>query len=63
MLDVLHDRQHLQKDRSLALFWRYWKNRALDQFTARGEDRPMQTGVAHFRNALCRQEPSHLVEK
>src|SRR5229473_2443254 len=43
--DVLHDRQHLQKD--LALFWRYWKNRALDQLTACGEDRPMQTGVAH----------------
>ena len=23
----------------------------------------MQTGVAHFSNALCRQESSHLVEK
>ena len=23
----------------------------------------MQTGGAHFRNALCRQESSHLVEK
>jgi hypothetical protein len=42
---------------------RHRKNRALDQLTAGGEDRPMQTGVAHFCNARRRQEPSHLVEK
>src|SRR2546430_6945632 len=49
--------------RNSALLRRYWKNRAPDKVAAGFEDRPMQSGVVHFCNALCWEKSSHFFEK